>query len=55
MYNKDLALKYIYDILNIPSPTGYTKGIMNYIKNELETLNIKYRETNKGALIITIS
>jgi putative aminopeptidase FrvX len=54
MYNKDLAKKYIYDILNIPSPTGYTKEIMNYIKKELEVLNIRYRETNKGALIATL-
>lgn len=54
MYNKDLAKKYIYDILNIPSPTGYTKEIMNYIKRELEVLNIRYRETNKGAVIATL-
>jgi putative aminopeptidase FrvX len=54
MNNKKLAEKYIYDILNIPSPTGYTKNIMNYIKKELDILNVKYRETNKGALIITL-
>jgi putative aminopeptidase FrvX len=54
MYNKEVVAKYIFDILNIPSPTGYTKNIMNYIKKELEILNVKYRETNKGALIITL-
>ena len=54
MNNIDLAKKYIYDILTIPSPTGYTKEIMNYIKRELETLNVKYKQTNKGAIVATL-
>jgi putative aminopeptidase FrvX len=43
------------DILNIPSPTGYTKDITKYIKNLLERYQVKFTETNKGAVSAVIS
>lgn len=46
---------YLNSLLNIPSPTGNTKDIMNFIRRELDSLKVPYYTTNKGALIITIS
>jgi putative aminopeptidase FrvX len=36
MYDKNELIKYLKTILGIPSPTGYTHEIINYIKDELE-------------------
>ncbi|MFR3072705.1 MAG: M42 family metallopeptidase, partial [Paeniclostridium sp.] len=41
-------------VLNIPSPSGYTQNIMEYIKKILETHNVDYKVTNKGAIVATI-
>lgn len=54
MYNNDLLKKYLKDILSIPSPTGYTKDICNYIINELEKIGVCYKVSNKGAIVVTI-
>lgn len=54
MYNTKLIEKYLIELLNIPSPTGYTKSIINYIKKELEDMNIDYKIGNKGILVATI-
>lgn len=43
---------YLNDILNIPSPTGYTQNVLKYIKDKLNSFNVEFEETNKGALII---
>jgi len=32
MENNYFNLKILEEILNIPSPTGYTKNILNYLK-----------------------
>jgi len=53
-YNTDKLKKYLYDILTMPSPSGYTNNIMNYIKDELDKLNVTYTITTKGAVIATI-
>ena len=42
MYNINLIEKYLVELLNIPSPTGYTKDIVNYIKNQLDEMDIYY-------------
>ena len=54
MENKDFNINRLEDILNIPSPTGYTKDILDYIKRELSKINIEYRVSNKGVLLATI-
>lgn len=36
------------------SPTGYHEPIMNLIKNELTLMGLGYKETTKGALIVTL-
>lgn len=53
-YDQQKLKNYLNNILNIPSPTGYTSKIMEYIKKELDLLNVQYTSTNKGALIVTL-
>lgn len=53
MDNKILE-KYLIEVLNIPSPTGYTKNINEYIKNELNELGIEYKISKKGVIVATI-
>lgn len=52
--NQKLLENILEDVLNIPSPTGYTKDITNYIKNLLEKYQVKYIVTNKGAVSAVI-
>lgn len=53
-YNVEELKKLSKTILTIPSPSGYTKKIMNYIEEELKPLKVPYYFTQKGALIVTI-
>lgn len=54
MHNTKLIENYLIELLNIPSPTGYTKEIINYLKKELDDMNIEYKLGNKGMLVATI-
>ncbi|MCY6369732.1 M42 family metallopeptidase [Clostridium ganghwense] len=55
MQNKENKLKYyLKNILSIPSPSGYTDKVTDYIKKELDALNIPYKTTNKGVIIVTV-
>lgn len=54
-YDKNTILNDLKTILSIPSPTGYTNSVMQYLKGELTKLNIPYKTTNKGALVISFS
>ncbi len=55
---KMLDMPYIVDQLvklcNIPSPTGDTEEIVNYLKGEFEALGLTCQKTNKGGLIATM-
>ncbi|NEZ47098.1 M42 family metallopeptidase [Clostridium niameyense] len=53
-FHKKSLLNYLKNILSIPSPTGFTYNVTDYIKKELDILDIPYTVTNKGALIITL-
>ncbi|MGL5348037.1 MAG: M42 family metallopeptidase [Peptostreptococcaceae bacterium] len=53
MDNKILET-YLLEVLKIASPTGYTKNIVEYIKNELEELGVEYKISKKGVLVATI-
>lgn len=51
----DSQLKFLIDLLNIPSPTGYHKEAMDYCHKQFEALNIpdmSVSRTNKGAVRI---
>lgn len=51
--NKSI-LKYLKDILAIPSPTGNTYNAMDYIVKTLKEIGADYTITNKGAVIASI-
>lgn len=53
-YNSTKIKEYLINILNTPSPTGYTDSIMDYLKKELKDMKVGYSETTKGALIVTL-
>lgn len=53
-YNKSMLKYYLKSILTLPSPTGYTDKVMDFIKNELSCMNVPYRITTKGALIVSL-
>lgn len=53
-YNKEQIKYYLETILNIPSPSGYTEKIMDFIKDELSSLKVPYTSTIKGALIVSL-
>lgn len=44
----------LLSMLQIPSPSGYTDQIVHYVCRELETLNIPYNVTRRGAIRATL-
>ncbi|HFI0067880.1 TPA: M42 family metallopeptidase [Streptococcus suis] len=48
------TLDYIIKLTNIPSPTGYTTDIMNYIKAEVEGFGYEAIKTAKGGVLVTV-
>ncbi|HFI0030933.1 TPA: M42 family metallopeptidase [Streptococcus suis] len=48
------TLDYIVKLTNIPSPTGYTTDIMNYIKAEVESFGYAASKTAKGGILVTV-
>ena len=47
----DYAVEQIVSLCKIPSPTGYTKKVINYLKKEFDNLGFEYEITNKGAFV----
>lgn len=45
---------YIKQLTAIPSPTGYTTNVINYVNEKLLSLGYKPQITNKGALLLTL-
>lgn len=52
--DENLLLKYTEELFAIPSTTGNTYKIMDYIRGKLKELHVDFITTNKGALIATI-
>lgn len=46
------TLEFAKKILEIPSPTGYTKNVISYLASECELRKLDYHICNKGNLII---
>lgn len=42
------------NILNIPSPSGYTDNVINYIDEQIKTLGFSTSRTKKGNLLIEV-
>ena len=51
--DKNKLITYLKNLTSIGSPSGYTHKVMNYIEEELSRLQIPYKITNKGALIVS--
>jgi len=49
--NSKKIIEYLEKIISIPSPTGYTEKIKNYLIDFAKTNNISYKITNKGAVV----
>ncbi len=52
--NREYVLKFLQEILNTPSPSGFCWKIMDKIKKETERLGYSFELTRKGGGIITI-
>lgn len=52
------TMKYIVDTLedlvNIPSPSGYTKDVMDYVQKKAEGFGYSCEYSNRGGLMITV-
>ena len=46
------TLEFAKKILAIPSPSGYTKNVIEFLAEECKRKNVKYNISNKGNLII---
>lgn len=55
MYNLSKIKYYLGNILKTPSPTGFTRDIVDYIGEELNLLNAYFSITNKGSVLVTIN
>lgn len=51
-YNKIFALA--KEILSIPSPSGYTKQVVNYLADLCDKEGFKYERLNNGSFVVTI-
>lgn len=49
------TLNYITTLCQIPSPTGFTTTIMDYVANELTTFGYKPVRTAKGGILVTVN
>lgn len=50
----DYIVNSIQELAKIPSPTGYTSKAIKYIKDNVHSLGISYKLSNKGGLLATI-
>lgn len=54
MYNLNKIKYYLSNILNTPSPTGFTHNITDYIGEELHLLHAFFSITNKGSILVSL-
>ncbi|MGT2884595.1 M42 family metallopeptidase [Streptococcus ferus] len=48
------TINYIQRLTNIPSPTGYTTEIMDYVAREVTSYGYQANRTNKGSIMVTV-
>ncbi|MFU2163319.1 M42 family metallopeptidase [Streptococcus pluranimalium] len=48
------TIDYITTLTNIPSPTGFTKTIMNYLVSELQSFGYEPVRTHKGGVMVSV-
>jgi putative aminopeptidase FrvX len=52
--NKEFIVKTLEELVNIPSPAGFCKNVINHIENRVKEYSFKYEKNKKGNLIIEI-
>src|SRR5690554_2953614 len=50
----DYIIEAIDRLVNIPSPSGFTKDVMDYVKSEAEGFGYSCEMSRKGGLIISV-
>jgi putative aminopeptidase FrvX len=55
METMDYIIKTIEELVNIPSPSGYTKEIMEFVRSEVESYGYPCEFNQKGGLIISVA
>lgn len=50
----DHLTRVLVDLLNTPSPTGFTEWAVGFVQQELEAMGIASETTRKGALVATL-
>lgn len=48
------TMELIKELVSIPSPSGNTAKIINFIENYVSEWNVETKRNNKGALILTV-
>lgn len=54
METLEYIIKSLETLVNIPSPSGYTKAVMEYVQKEAESFGYSCEYSNRGGLIITV-
>lgn len=54
IFNEIETIALLEKLTNTPSPTGYTKKIMQVMAKIFDEIGVPYTRTNKGALIVTL-
>ncbi|GED20109.1 MULTISPECIES: M42 family metallopeptidase [Kurthia] len=54
IFNETETIALLEKLTNTPSPTGYTKKIMQVMATIFDEIGVPYTRTNKGALIVTL-
>lgn len=54
MITIDYIIKTLEALVNIPSPSGYTKEVMEFVKAEAESFGYTTQYSHKGGLIISV-
>ena len=54
MQTIDYIIKIIETLVNIPSPSGFTKEVIAFVKSEAEGFGYSCETSQKGGLIISV-
>ena len=54
MQTIDYIIKTLETIVNIPSPSGFTKDVIQFVKSEAESFGYSCELSNKGGLIVSV-
>lgn len=53
-FNREFTLKVLEEIINIPSPSGFCKNVIEHVETVVSSFGYKYERNKKGNLIIEI-